>query len=277
VNILELLSRKASDSPEYGKMSPELARQAASGGLLGAIARTANPMMWDENSAYSQWTKQPAGSPMGQRAAMEILEGPVAGTFAGPNAKTADLEKLATAKELAAKGADNEAVRQTTGWFKGMDDKWRFEIDDSAAKTLRTADALPSGNIERHMNHDALFEAYPELRSMTASVTNAPDYVGSYRPAQRHLEYGGRGAPTSADKSTILHELQHAVQDREGFGSGAKFATAENPGKAYTYSAGEIEARDTASRSALTPAQRRTMPPDLWHDAIIRYARGGAQ
>ena len=29
--------------------------------------------------------------------------------------------------------ADNESIRQQTGWFKGADGVWRFEIDDSKA------------------------------------------------------------------------------------------------------------------------------------------------
>lgn len=55
-------------------------------------------------------------------------------TFAGPKAKTADLGKLKQAQQLAANGMDNEAIRQATDWFQGMDGKWRFEIDDSGMK-----------------------------------------------------------------------------------------------------------------------------------------------
>ena len=32
---------------------------------------------------------------------------------------------------------DAEAVRQDTGWFKGTDGKWRFEINDADAKLLK--------------------------------------------------------------------------------------------------------------------------------------------
>jgi hypothetical protein len=38
--------------------------------------------------------------------------------------------KLAEARRLAEAGTDNEAVRQQTGWYRGMDGKWRYEIPD---------------------------------------------------------------------------------------------------------------------------------------------------
>ena len=52
-------------------------------------------------------------------------------SFAGENAKTADKMKLGTARDMLENGVDSETVRKETGWFKGYDGKWRFEIDDS--------------------------------------------------------------------------------------------------------------------------------------------------
>ena len=51
--------------------------------------------------------------------------------FAGANARTADKMKLTTAEQMLKDGTDSETVRRETGWFKGYDGKWRFEIDDS--------------------------------------------------------------------------------------------------------------------------------------------------
>ncbi len=53
--------------------------------------------------------------------------------FAGENAETADIERFETAKELEANGVSSEDIRKQTGWFKGQDEKWRFEINDSQA------------------------------------------------------------------------------------------------------------------------------------------------
>ncbi len=55
-------------------------------------------------------------------------------SFAGGNALTADKSLLAEAMELEKNGVDSEDIRQSTGWFRGYDNKWRFEIDDSKMK-----------------------------------------------------------------------------------------------------------------------------------------------
>lgn len=63
-------------------------------------------------------------------------------TFAGVNARTADLNALRTAQELERQGTDADAIRRQTGWFRGMDGKWRFEIDDSGMSYYKGGDAL---------------------------------------------------------------------------------------------------------------------------------------
>lgn len=55
-------------------------------------------------------------------------------SFAGQKASTANLEHLKNAQEMETLGADMESIRKATGWFKGRDGKWRFEIDDSKAR-----------------------------------------------------------------------------------------------------------------------------------------------
>lgn len=55
-------------------------------------------------------------------------------SFAGINAKNADMDALRKAKEMQAAGVEDETIRQQTGWFRGTDGKWRWEIDDSGMK-----------------------------------------------------------------------------------------------------------------------------------------------
>lgn len=64
--------------------------------------------------------------PAGQFAADE------SGMFAGILAKNADLDALDVAKNMANSGASRDDIWKQTGWFQGVDGKWRFEIDDSA-------------------------------------------------------------------------------------------------------------------------------------------------
>lgn len=62
-------------------------------------------------------------------------------SYGGRNAKTANLDALARAEELEERDTDAETIRQETGWFRGMDGKWRFEIDDSGMQFRRDGDA----------------------------------------------------------------------------------------------------------------------------------------
>ncbi len=145
----------------------------------------------------------------------------------GPDAA----KKLLTdAEQMAAKGVDNEAVRQATGLFQGMDGKWRFEVDDSGAglmpdaiKGLRTKNGLPQSRVT---SHNELFSAYPELAD-TWTVAGGPVGSGEYHsgiPGKSNmmvLGVGKRGAVNEPEiKNTLLHELQHAIQQREGFARG---------------------------------------------------------
>lgn len=61
-------------------------------------------------------------------------------SFAGRNANRADQEALARAEEMERAGEDAEQIRRETGWFRGMDGLWRFEIDDSAMEYDPTGD-----------------------------------------------------------------------------------------------------------------------------------------
>ena len=67
--------------------------------------------------------------------------GAVKHSYAGVRAKTADLDALETAKQQEAEGVDPEAVRKETGWFRGADGKWRWEIDDSGMGFRKDGDA----------------------------------------------------------------------------------------------------------------------------------------
>ena len=67
-------------------------------------------------------------------------EGGVKYQFAGERAENADREALKRAQEMESQGADKETIRKETGWFRGMDKKWRFEIDDSGAIYSRKGD-----------------------------------------------------------------------------------------------------------------------------------------
>ena len=61
-------------------------------------------------------------------------------SYAGEFARTADKETLERAKQMIDGGASAEDIFRETGWFKGADGQWRFEIDDSKMEFRRDGD-----------------------------------------------------------------------------------------------------------------------------------------
>lgn len=61
-------------------------------------------------------------------------------SYAGELARTADSKSLARAEQMEESGASAEDIFRETGWFKGADGQWRFEIDDSKMEFRRDGD-----------------------------------------------------------------------------------------------------------------------------------------
>lgn len=149
------------------------------------------------------------------------------GMFGGRLARTADHAKLAQAEEMAARGAPREDIWKQTGWFKGSDDKWRFEIDDSGQRLNKTMDELdelgrplPSSMV---FKHDALHAAYPEVGEIPWYRT--PELEGggaSYDPVRgiRLSSAPSFASGKSGPGGMTLHEQQHAIQGIEDFARG---------------------------------------------------------
>jgi hypothetical protein len=193
---------------------------------------------------------------------------PLRRIFAGTNALTADKAKLARAEELERGGTSNRDVWSQTGWWRGPEGKWRFEIDDSAAKvggvdSLKWLQENGVGQLplSEYASHPDFFAAYPELaRSLTVFDRKMPPaHLGSYGPGAITLR---RGLSAEKAKSPFLHELQHSVQDREGFAQGGSPSALHSQAMdEYRRLAGEAEARAVQTRRNLTPQQRATAFP----------------
>lgn len=127
-------------------------------------------------------------------AASDRKTGPPARfSYAGKNANGANLDSLREAQEMQAAGADMESIRKATGWHEGMDGKWRWEIDDS--------------KMEYHRAGDALFGR------------NHPEYAEQQRLEQKMLY--GEMTDTEQARLRALTEIQHAIQNAEGFAKGS--------------------------------------------------------
>lgn len=183
-----------------------------------------------------------AGIPMGAGGLFARPAGSL-GIFAGRTARTADLDALERAQRLASEGADRGQIWQDTGWFQGVDGQWRFEIDDSrmimrqnAANALNYEDRPDyQTNLSNAVLHQPLLggmfrgenipAAYDDMWG-DVNIGRRARVSGSYMPDTDEITVY---APDSVEgRSVMLHELQHAIQNREGFSRGS------NPGEATT-------------------------------------------
>lgn len=254
---------------------------------------------------------------------------------AGKKAIGAPTGALNKAQKMLADGKSKDEVWKETGWLEGAEGAWKWEIDDSKAK-LKNIKVDSLGIAEKHtylgdiLEHSELFKNYPEISNMLTTIMIDKDMKnprGSYtsRVEREHeglvdIEPETTVYAKNVDqaKNTLFHEIQHAVQEIEGFAEGGSPKTmaqelvnsetrhllktddtyadlagyidelyfqgerhdsfkvqqyrdqmqkifdkhldkkyGEDPSlKLYKRLAGEIEARDTAARIDLTPAQR---------------------
>ena len=140
-------------------------------------------------------------------------------SFAGENAKTANKDLLSKAKKAIENGKDAELVRRDTGWFKGSDGKWRFELDDSEItfKTKNIAQSIKGGaNLGDLINAEKLFNAYPGLKDVVVKESQSGTY---YSPATNEIFFNTNESSNSL-KGDLLHEVQHAIQRVENFARG---------------------------------------------------------
>ena len=154
--------------------------------------------------------------------------------FAGENAETADKMKLAEAERMEAEGKAPDEIYKATGWFKGLDGKWRFEIPDNLDKIdLSEVEALPNEKMAVSLgsvyDNPALYEAYPWLKEIPVLKKDLPQGTrgqvesNAGKPVivlNATLLSSDMAKQTPLLKMTLVHEIQHVIQKHEGFASG---------------------------------------------------------
>jgi hypothetical protein len=233
-----------------------------------------------------------------------------AGVFGGKLSKTADLDALKTAQEIEKMQNSKlenhtwtpkemevrnlrdriyEPIRQETGWFRGDDGHWKYEIPDTWARTslkgmaearvnrppaIEPHDPLSGTTLERYMDHPALYEAYPHLKNYQVDTFKNEPYGGLHWPGQNRISINN-ALPRTKAHSVMLHEIQHGIQEHEGFAPGGnpgwikskflwdapretldKFIDVPDKAwnaaadKVYRRHAGEVESRNVQKRAA---------------------------
>lgn len=170
--------------------------------------------------------------------------------------QTIRMDNLDVAKQMEEAKKDAKVIKMATGWEKGVDGKWRYEMPD--AKIKDTID-VGGGNIVKRFEEDMLwtdgkledavdapklFEAYPQLKNIkihTDAVMNDMPSNGEYNPQTKTITI--HADELKYLNSILNHEIQHVIQREEGFAHGGTpeqverdFNAAKAEWKARSYS-----------------------------------------
>lgn len=155
--------------------------------------------------------------------------------MAGVNAANAPLESLTRAKEMEAAAAYPNEIFKETGWLKGADGKWRFEIPDNLDKV--NWNVFEEGNpdvdhrrLKYIYDNPKLYEAYPWLEDISVHLIDLNENVhGGVRTDYTGLSIAINKQIGDEEKSgTLIHEIQHLIQKEENFAAGGSKETAYN-------------------------------------------------
>ena len=265
-------------------------------GLLGEFAGMAGPMVAAAKVPQIARGLLQAGDNLAAPTNLSRQ----AGVFIGPGAKTWNAADAGRAKVMADAGTDARQVWSETGTWKGPDGMWRQEVSDERAgvRLGQQLDALGLDKLGSVIDHRELYKSYPDLKNINTRF-NQTAGAGSFYAPREYAQYlempqstglGAKATPKQAN-SVAIHEMQHAVQQKEGWAKGGStesfgsipFTEAKNAGligknlsdvqikyQLYRRLAGEAEARATQARIPLDATQRRAMFPEDSYDVPIK-------
>lgn len=153
--------------------------------------------------------------------------------------RTIRMDNLSVAKDMEKNKKKAKAIKAATGWERGADGKWRYEMPDVVLrdpkewvnkKTLTLSDIVEKPN-DLFKEYPELFDAYPKLKDVKIQKGRAK-MGGSYYDNTITLNFGGIREAIKYDldihykiatrllKRTLVHEVQHYIQHEEGFAKG---------------------------------------------------------
>lgn len=153
--------------------------------------------------------------------------------FIGPSSPLFNKDMALKASQMEKKGAKPQEIWQATGTVRAPDGQLRQEISDKASRydpgsleDLRALDDFdylkqtqPLGGT---LEHSELYKAYPDLSDVPVHFMPSERMkgaFGAYSPKNDRITLSDQLTPEKA-RSSALHEIQHAIQEREGFAVG---------------------------------------------------------
>lgn len=150
--------------------------------------------------------------------AMEDLETAREDLFGSITKEQADMVRAYNRAEIARDTAEQQRLYDelTSAEFGFL-----FETYADALQRANAAKNNPQGGtLADYINHPELFANYPQLRQASLQFTDLPDGTRGRYNTESHtitLDNSLRSSP----EDTLVHEIQHAIQNAEGFAGGA--------------------------------------------------------
>jgi broad specificity phosphatase PhoE len=136
-------------------------------------------------------------------------------------------EALLSAKIMENKGFSPSTIKEMTGLERGAEGMWRKEFSDAKARLkpdnlIQTSKGFKIGQLGDILEHKEFFNAYPEARKVMVNIredlrNSAGRRVNAqYSPEHNLIALDSSLSPQEM-KSSLMHEVQHWVQRKEGF------------------------------------------------------------
>lgn len=147
--------------------------------------------------------------------------------------RTFRMDNLSVARKMEEEKKDAKAIKMATGWERGADGKWRYEMPDAKIKDTmdvggghivkRYEDDMlwNGGKLSKAIDAPELFKAYPQLKDVridTDAIMNDMPSNGEYNSKTNTITI--HADELKYMNGILNHEIQHAIQDIEGFAKG---------------------------------------------------------
>jgi len=224
IKLSELINKIGGNNTGFARQMGEMSdANKGRGGDTQTVSR----------NTFTQSEKGGNANPRGNQLDGEIPSFQIIGEIGATNLDAIEeatfrMDNLRVAREMSrkVKGKNQftkEQIFFATGWEIGVDGLWRYEIPDGTLKN-----GMPSFGL--HNLEDVLeskiLDSYPEIREWKVripKISNVMWFNISKKEILIPLKTESKGVTiTPIDfKTALLHELQHGIQELEGFTGGS--------------------------------------------------------
>lgn len=143
----------------------------------------------------------------------------------GTRANLSEVEQnnLALAFSDFKNGVDPKLIALTRSWFKGKDGKWKRVTETDLQIKDNSDFSIGEKSLGDLVEFEELFKLYPDIQNLKVIIENEPerDYYAKYSSQDEVITINNA---TRKDgefmRRQLLHELQHHIQNIEGFAGG---------------------------------------------------------